>query len=952
MPPQPQRFLTYQCLTWQPGLLCLPIHVSRHSSSMASVDDTVTNGVCVRHKGPLRLLQGLQLCRGAWGPGDPWDRHSAHAALWGRPPGSFLVVDDSSSQNKLLCVSVDGQDKTVLDFSILLTGTGEWHSHWTPSRVIDRGQALRDKALQLSTSRLTFCDLLQLVTFYTLSRDVLPLCLLVPSWVCSLTKQPSHLLPQLGPNLQPVVMTPGTTDSQDTVMCSIQTCPVVYTMCDTDLSCRMAGFVVGLLLFFTYCIFILHQLTTSSGALCIINPLYLHEHGDDWLTCTSASPQPASYPDLKRDRRMSTARPCVGAGLKKGGVSLDKPSNSSDQSVSILMYFMSPVGGAVQSPVSPVTTEGVVLRRSSCSTTPDPVRRESAESLGPVPQSPHRVSWVEDKFWLNPPPSPSLLQPPCLELDSLSISSIEEEPEAESPSQLQHLSRLPLADKVKNRLSAVGQALGSLMSPRRRLSKRVQELSERRGGAFAEAVRGFVEQMMKLSAVPSGISVDVLQDVRVSLTALKETLYDYTEIQSITDTLTELPDVELDALLELALHKVALKPIYTHLYVGMKTARQADGSLRRLEANRDTLAGHSLEELEGTAGAGVPDAITMEKIQQHWNTMHQAYSPSKKVDTLLKVCKNVYHSMSANVRPGVVFGADDFLPCLTWVLVRSDVATLQTDTDYMMELLDPSQLQGESGYYLTSLYAALFYISSYRPRLAARHLSAEAHKSLNQWHRRRTLHCNQSRRSRNRRTIRRHGRGEGPSKSNKEAGESSSNESGESGEPQRSLAGASMLCRGRRAGAPRHLLTDHCPDTSSPITAPTPPHRSLPRHLHRSLPRHLLTDHCLRNILTDHCPFSPITALTPPPITAPTPPLITACNTSSPITAPTPPPITASDTSSPITASDTSSPITTPPLQSLPQHLHRSLSRHLLTNHCPNSSTDHCIRHLFTDHCL
>ncbi|XP_026877502.2 ras and Rab interactor 2 isoform X2 [Electrophorus electricus] len=692
----------------------------RHSSSMASVDDTVTNGVCVRHKGPLRLLQGLQLCRGAWGPGDPWDRHSAHAALWGRPPGSFLVVDDSSSQNKLLCVSVDGQDKTVLDFSILLTGT----------------------ALQLSTSRLTFCDLLQLVTFYTLSRDVLPLCLLVPSWVCSLTKQPSHLLPQLGPkawlcpstDLQPVVMTPGTTDSQDTVMCSI-------------------------------------QLTTSSGALCIINPLYLHEHGDDWLTYTSASPQPASYPDLKRDRRMSTARPCVGAGLKKGGVSLDKPSNSSDQS-----------GGAVQSPVSPVTTEGVVLRRSSCSTTPDPVRRESAESLGPVPQSPHRVSWVEDKFWLNPPPSPSLLQPPCLELDSLSISSIEEEPEAESPSQLQHLSRLPLADKVKNRLSAVGQALGSLMSPRRRLSKRVQELSERRGGAFAEAVRGFVEQMMKLSAVPSGISVDVLQDVRVSLTALKETLYDYTEIQSITDTLTELPDVELDALLELALHKVALKPIYTHLYVGMKTARQADGSLRRLEANRDTLAGHSLEELEGTAGAGVPDAITMEKIQQHWNTMHQAYSPSKKVDTLLKVCKNVYHSMSANVRPGVVFGADDFLPCLTWVLVRSDVATLQTDTDYMMELLDPSQLQGESGYYLTSLYAALFYISSYRPRLAARHLSAEAHKSLNQWHRRRTLHCNQSRRSRNRRTIRRHGRGEGPSKSNKEAGESSSNESGESGE--------------------------------------------------------------------------------------------------------------------------------------------------------------------------
>ncbi len=44
---------------------------------------------------------------------------------------------------------------------------------------------------------------------------------------------------------------------------------------------------------------------------------------------------------------------------------------------------------------------------------------------------------------------------------------------------------------------------------------------------------------------------------------------------------------------------------------------------------------------------------------------------------------------------GTVFGADDFLPCLTWVLLRSDVATLQVDIDYMMELLDPMQLQGE-----------------------------------------------------------------------------------------------------------------------------------------------------------------------------------------------------------------------------------------------------------------
>lgn len=54
-----------------------------------------------------------------------------------------------------------------------------------------------------------------------------------------------------------------------------------------------------------------------------------------------------------------------------------------------------------------------------------------------------------------------------------------------------------------------------------------------------------------------------------------------------------------------------------------------------------------------------------------------------------------YSSVFPPCPAGTVFGADDFLPCLTWVLLRSDVVTLQIDTDYMMELLDPTQLQGE-----------------------------------------------------------------------------------------------------------------------------------------------------------------------------------------------------------------------------------------------------------------
>lgn len=105
-------------------------------------------------------------------------------------------------------------------------------------------------------------------------------------------------------------------------------------------------------------------------------------------------------------------------------------------------------------------------------------------------------------------------------------------------------------------------------------------------------------------------------------------------------------------MLEEALHKVALKSLYSHLYECMKLAREQDGSLQKLQVNQGILIGRSLEELEGTAGAGVPDAAMLEKIQQRWASMHQQYSPQNKVDMLLKVCKNIYHSMTVNAKPG------------------------------------------------------------------------------------------------------------------------------------------------------------------------------------------------------------------------------------------------------------------------------------------------------------
>lgn len=45
-----------------------------------------------------------------------------------------------------------------------------------------------------------------------------------------------------------------------------------------------------------------------------------------------------------------------------------------------------------------------------------------------------------------------------------------------------------------------------------------------------------------------------------------------------------------------------------------------------------------------------------------------------------------------------MYGADDFLPVLTYVIAQCDMLELDAEIEYMMELLDPSLLHGEGKY--------------------------------------------------------------------------------------------------------------------------------------------------------------------------------------------------------------------------------------------------------------
>ncbi|XP_055458586.1 ras and Rab interactor 2 [Psammomys obesus] len=186
--------------------------------------------------------------------------------------------------------------------------------------------------------------------------------------------------------------------------------------------------------------------------------------------------------------------------------------------------------------------------------------------------------------------------------------------------------------------------------------------------------------------------------------------------------------------LEKAMHKCILKPLKGHVEAMLKDFHTADGSWKQLKENLQLVRQRNPQELG--VFAPTPDLVELEKIKLKFMTMQKMYSPEKKVMLLLSVCKLIYTVMENN--SGRMYGADDFLPVLTYVIAQCDMLELDTEIEYMMELLDPSLLQGEGGYYLTSAYGALSLIKNFQEEQAARLLSSEARDTLRQWHKRRT----------------------------------------------------------------------------------------------------------------------------------------------------------------------------------------------------------------------
>uniref|UniRef100_A0A8C4ZHI9 Ras and Rab interactor 2 n=1 Tax=Gadus morhua TaxID=8049 RepID=A0A8C4ZHI9_GADMO len=190
---------------------------------------------------------------------------------------------------------------------------------------------------------------------------------------------------------------------------------------------------------------------------------------------------------------------------------------------------------------------------------------------------------------------------------------------------------------------------------------------------------------------------------------------------------------QYNGVLEKAMHKCVLKPLKGVVSAALLKFQVRSGAWQELLENLAQAKARLPQDM-GLPDGPPPDPLAMEKIKQKLQTLCKMYSPEKKVTVLLRVCKLIYGVLEDS--PGRMSGADEFLPMMTYVLAQCDLPQLDHEILYMMELLDPSQLNGEGGYYLTSAYGVMSLIRNFQEEQAARLLRTR--DTLRQWHHRRT----------------------------------------------------------------------------------------------------------------------------------------------------------------------------------------------------------------------
>ncbi|XP_058142753.1 ras and Rab interactor 2 isoform X2 [Dasypus novemcinctus] len=658
-----------------------------------------------------------------------------------QPPGIFLVRKSTKMQKKVLSL------RLPCEFGAPLKEFAIKESTYTFS---------------LEGSGISFADLFRLIAFYCISRDVLPFTLKLP-YAISTAKTEAQLeeLAQLGLNFwsspadsqPPNPPPPHRPLSADGVcaasrqLCLINGVHSIKTRTPSELECGQ-----------------------SSRALCFINPLFLKVHSQDLKRPGPRTPN-VNGTERPRSPPPRPPPPAINSPHTSPQLSAPGPRPSMPETVNHNKQGSGAALGAKPAPVPPPRRKkhtsllqaeggGQPLTGGRPGPGPQPERPGAAASPGGAPPgegadctrarppaAESRPPWNGGRQRLSDM-SLSTSSSDSLDFDrsmplfgyEADTPSSQEDYEGESDqetmappvkSKKKRHSSFVLPKLVKSQIRKMSGMFSNFMTPEKRMVRRIAELSRDKCTYFGCLVQDYLSFLQENKECHVS-STDMLQTIRQFMTQVKNYLSQSSELDPPIESL--IPEDQIDVVLEKAMHKCILKPLKGYVEATLKDFHMADGSWRQLKENLQLVRHRNPQELG--VFAPTPDFVDVEKIKVKFMTMQKMYSPEKKVMLLLRVCKLIYTVMENN--SGRMYGADDFLPVLTYVIAQCDMLELDTEIEYMMELLDPSLLHGEGGYYLTSAYGALSLIKNFQEEQAARLLSSETRDTLRQWHKRRT----------------------------------------------------------------------------------------------------------------------------------------------------------------------------------------------------------------------
>ncbi|KAL1252862.1 hypothetical protein QQF64_017555 [Cirrhinus molitorella] len=641
------------------------------------------------------------------------------------PPGTFLVRKSSTSQKKMLCVRL--ADDSMPSFF---------------KQVVIREE---DSAFSLESSGISFPDLCRLIAFYCVSRDVLPFTLELPEAIAKASSHKqlesiSHMgvefwsshLNVRGPRNEPPAtekLLPPSPNPQDCLtpinpnptpfqeLCPIQT----RSPCELDYG--------------------------GGKGLCFVNPLFLQDYpGRNAMRrrhhfktsfkvrVSTENSSPLSPPVIPPPPPPLLAKAKCKARLKAAKqmsppVTVQADEEAMEKTVEEATDYMRPCVASqkkamVTSTLSPTAEEDDYQM-------PKALQKAQMKILERKGQEDDEEE--EEGLVLEQRHAPSLS-----ELDSSSsLSSLDEVEESpERPPLVRGTSNpvMPPPRKSMSALRKMSAAFISFFAPEKRVARMVEDLSRDRRMAFGALVQDFLRQQreaLKPHCLTS--AVQLLQDLRLFINQAKAFLLECGELEPPIETL--LTENEKDQALEKAMFRCVLKPLKPQIDAALRTLHKQDGSFQRMIDSLQRAKGCSPQKLFGVQ-VGVPDAQGIEKIKHKLTLMQRAYSPIDKVLLLLQICKLIYKAMKN--KSGQEFGADDFLPALSYVMVLCNMPEISLEVEYMMELLESSWLTGEGGYYLTSVYASLSLIQSQPEDVPPNGLTNQARESLKEWSRRRS----------------------------------------------------------------------------------------------------------------------------------------------------------------------------------------------------------------------